>query len=372
MEEIYVNDTTLRDGEQAAGVVFSLDERLRIAQLLDQTGVHQIEAGIPAMGRSEQQAIELILCLGLRARVSTWNRAVPSDIDASAACGVSLVHVTIPVSDIQLRGKLGKSRSWANHRIRHVVAYAQDRGLEVTVGFEDASRADEAFVAHLANELHRDGVRRIRYADTLGVLTPFETFRRINRLRQSAPVEIEIHAHNDFGLATANTLAAVQAGARWVSTTVAGLGERAGNAAMEEVVMGVRHLLRRPVEIATQRFAELAQLVAEASGTPIPAGKPILGARAFAHEAGIHVDGLLKDRGTYEPFSPDEVGARQEIVIGKHSGKSALLHHLQRAGLTPTDAEVARLLPAVRELAQCQKQPLSSEELVSLYHKTGA
>lgn len=363
-------DTTLRDGEQAAGVAFSLAEKLEIARELDRVGVHQIEAGIPAMGRGEQEAVYRILGLGLKARVSTWNRADERDVAASLACGASLVHVCVPVSDLHLHRKLGRDRAWAREQVRRVVAYALDQGTEVTVGFEDASRADEAFVADLAGKLMGMGVRRVRFADTVGVLEPLQTYQLFSRLHALAPAEWEIHAHNDFGLATANTLAAVRAGVNWVSTTVTGLGERAGNAALEEVAMALRHLYGETLELDTTRFRGLAERVARAAGTPVPPGKPVVGGRAFAHEAGIHVDGVLKRRETYEAFDPAEVGSDRRIFIGKHSGRNSLRFVLGMHGVVPEEGRLGALLEAVRQRASLLKRPLAPEEVVSLYWRT--
>jgi homocitrate synthase NifV len=367
--DVFFNDTTLRDGEQAAGVAFTPRERLCIARLLDRAGVDQIEAGVPAMGPAEQRTVGEILNLGLKARVSTWNRANIRDINASIACGAGLVHIALPVSDVQIRAKFDRNRDWLTDQALQVVGYARTQGLDVTVGFEDASRADQPFLHDLGLRLAGLGVSRLRYADTLGILTPFTAFQQIHDLTRHVPVPVEMHAHNDFGMAVANTLAAVQAGATWASTTVLGLGERAGNAAMEPVAMALEHLMGRRVGLHPSRFAGLARVVAAASGRPIPAAQPIVGSLAFAHEAGIHVDALLKDRATYEAVAPELMGARGRLVIGRHSGRSALVHCLRQEGIAAAPEETHRLLDAVRELAVRRKGPVSPGEVVGLYHK---
>ncbi len=359
-------DCTLRDGEQAAVVVFSPEERLEIARALDACGVHQIEVGIPAMGPGEQRAVAALASLGLRSRLSTWNRARVEDVRAALDCGAGLlVHVSVPVSDLHLATKLGWSRRRARREVCRTASFALDRGAEVTVGFEDASRADPEFVASLARELAALGVSRVRFADTVGVLDPFSTHERVSRLL-SVGVEVEFHGHNDFGLATANTLAAVRAGAGWVSTTVTGLGERAGNAALEEVALAVRHLLGMPVDLDTTGFAPLAERVARAAGRPLPVGKPVVGRYAFAHESGIHVDGVLKDARIYEAFSPAEVGLPRRILIGKHSGRRALRHLLAGRGIQLAEPRLALLLAKVRERSQTVKRALNPEEVLRL------
>ncbi|MEW6172646.1 MAG: homocitrate synthase [Bacillota bacterium] len=235
MQKPSLIDVTLRDGEQTPGVAFSTREKVFISRLLDRLGVYQIEAGIPAMGEIEQQAIRSILALGLRCRVSTWNRMVLEDVKASLACGVKDLHVSAPVSSLHIRYKLGRSRAWVLRRMKEVLRYALSYGCSVTVGAEDASRAEESFLAEFSLTARDAGAQRLRYCDTVGVLDPFSTFNRISRLREETPIPLEFHGHNDFGMATANALAALKAGCTYIDVTVGGLGERAGNTSLEEL-----------------------------------------------------------------------------------------------------------------------------------------
>lgn len=259
-------DVTLRDGEQAPGVAFSTREKVLIARLLDRVGVDQIEAGIPAMGEVEQEAIRRIAALGLRSRVSTWNRILPEDIRASLACGVRDVHLSAPVSEIHLRYKLGRSRRWVLTQLRKVIAYALAHGCRITVGAEDASRAEEAFLVEFALLAQEMGAERLRYCDTVGILDPFATFERLSRLHEKVAIPLEYHGHNDFGMATANALAAVRAGCGYVNVTVGGLGERAGNVPLEEVVAALEHLYGIPAGLDRRRLSILSRVVARAAG----------------------------------------------------------------------------------------------------------
>ncbi len=322
MRPVFLCDCTLREGEQAPGVSFSPEAKLAIAVALDEAGVDQIEVGVPVSGPAEAAAARLVLAAGLRARVSTWNRCRREDVEASLACGARLLHVCLPVSDRQLERKLGWDRARALRELEQVLGYARERGAEVTVGLEDASRADPGFVVATARRAVALGALRVRLSDTVGVLDPLRSWALAARLL-GAGVEVEMHAHDDLGLATANTLAALRAGAAWASAAVLGLGERAGIAPLEEIVVAARVLLGRPVGVDPERLTALAELVARLAGRTIPPEKAVVGAAAFTHRSGIHVDGVLKDPSLYEPFPPETVGRCRRFAVGKGAGRAA-------------------------------------------------
>ena len=366
MKNIHINDTTLRDGEQAAGIVFSAAEKIAIASMMDSMGIPELEVGIPAMGGSEAQAITTIVQKGLKAKLLGWNRAVRSDIEASIACGLKRVHISVPVSEIQIKAKFKGKTNLVWQRLKDSLNFALDQDLFVSVGAEDASRADESFLLEVAQFAQSLGASRFRFCDTVGILEPLTTAQKVGKLVECLKIPIEMHTHNDFGLATANALAGLQAGATAVNTTVNGLGERAGNAALEEMIMALKRLYQVDSAIETSRLRELSQQVIAASGIALPPWKAIVGDNVFAHESGIHAHGVLENPQTYEPFSPDEVGWKRRLVVGKHSGRHLLTNVLSQHGIRLNHEESQVVLDSVRHLSVQMKRSLTVEELLDV------
>jgi homocitrate synthase NifV len=363
---VHLLDSTLRDGEQAPGVVFSRADKLEIATALVAAGVPELEAGTPAIDEEERADLKAIVDLRLDCWVTAWCRATALDLKYAASCGVDSVHVSFPVSPILL-GVLDKDEQWLWRNMEELIGSARGRFRYVSVGAQDASRADKRLLDRFVLAARDAGADRVRVADTVGIWNPRQAWRSFRRLRKIAGsrLALEFHGHNDLGMATANTVSAIEGGADAVSVTVNGLGERAGNAPLEEVAMALTHTLGRETGVDTQRLSSLCELVARRAGRSFHRAKPIVGADVFRHESGIHTAALLKNSAAYQPFPCEEVGRVPEaFVVGKHSGSAGVQSLLAAGGVAVPATLCPEILSAVRRRARAQKSAVLQEELL--------
>ncbi len=366
--KLYIIDTTLRDGEQAPGVVFSIEDKLKIATLLDQARVPEVEIGTPAMGLQERSDMRIICNHKFRFKTLAWCRATREDIDAAEDTGCDGVSISFPTSKIHLKA-MGKNEKWVLNNVKQILSYAFDRFSYIAVGAQDASRSELSFLFDFIEQAQVVGARRVRIADTVGILNPFTTTSLIQNVRKYCPdLPVAFHAHNDLGMAVANTIAAFEAGAYAADVTVNGIGERAGNAALEELVMALDLSMKKPCGIKTELLNKLSHTVADLSGRKLHESKPISGEYVLSHKSGIHTRSLLKDRKSYQIIDAKKIGAKeQEFIFGKHSGRGTIKNFFERKGVNISDEQIEWIIDYVKQYATIFKREIIDEELLRIY-----
>jgi isopropylmalate/homocitrate/citramalate synthase len=370
--DVILEDTTLRDGEQAPGIALSKEQKLDILKMLVETGVKWIEVGIPKMGGEELDYIRSSLDYADRANLIAWNRGVRDDIDFSLQLGFRAVHIGLPTSDVHLRSSLAKSRAWVSRQAVDLVKFAKDNGAFVSISAEDVGRTDTGFLQEYAGLVAEAGADRLRLSDTIGILTPQAYADRVRLVVEAASIDPQCHCHNDFGLAVANTLAGLEAGARYFHVCVNSMGERAGMPDLAQMVMALKILYGRSVDVNTTKLTELSDLVARHTGVPYEPWRPVVGRNVFAHESGIHSKGMLNDVRSFEPMSPEEVGGTRRIVLGKHTGRAAIEHFLKLAEIKVVPQLLPECLERVRAESIKRRGEISPQRLVEIYQSIAA
>ena len=360
VKDVRIYDTTLRDGEQSPGISLTVDDKLTIARMLDSLGVDCIEAGFAASNEADRKVFSQLVADGLRADLYSLCRCRREDIDSAIECGLRHVHLFLATSDIHLKYKLKMARSEVLGMISDSVRYARSNGLHVMFSCEDATRTDYTFLKEAFSVAVEAGASIIDIPDTVGVSMPAEMYELVSMLKRDIGVPIAVHCHNDLGLAVANSLAAVEAGATMVHTCVNGLGERSGNAATEEVALNLK--LNYGVDtIDLSGIDRISKMVSRYTGYPVAYNKPLVGRNAFAHESGIHVHGILNNAATYEPYSPEMIGRSREIAVGRHSGAHSLKDKLSAMGISFPDSKLVDLLGEIKNLSVGGKEIIDIE-----------
>ena len=350
-DKISFVDGTLREGEQSPGVFFTLQEKTEIALALDRIGVPILDVGMPSISSEEREAISAIAHLGLKASIGVSIRLKRDEVDQATECDAKEVFIICPVSPLHVRSKLGLDEEGVKRLMGDVIGYADQKGFLVNLAAEDAARAEIPFLCEILSLAFHWGARRAFICDTVGVMEPFRMKELVKKVRDRIPQEMEmgVHCHNDLGLATANTLAAIEAGANYPSVTVNGIGERAGNPPLHEVVLALEKIFHRRNGIDLLGLYSLSRLVERCSGIFIPPHAPIIGLNAFRHESGIHVDGILKNSQTYKIIDPKEVNRESSFVLGKHTGSQTITHLLGQRGFEANEEELKEILQKVKE-----------------------
>jgi homocitrate synthase NifV len=366
---INIIDTTLRNGEQTAGVVFSKHEKIRISKMLDEIGIPEIEIGTPSLGAAEREIIKEIVKDSFNSKLFVYCEAEPENIEYAVQCGAENVIINISTSDIHLKEKYKKNKTWVINKLKETLKVARQNNLNFIVSAEDATRTDLGFLLKLVSIAKKKDAYRFRICDTVSKFDPFRTFLYISTISNATNFPLEVYNHNDFGMATANGVAAIRGGAVSLVVSVGGLGEGTGNAAMEEIVMALKYLEDIDLGIETSKFREVAEYVARASSRAIPVWKAIVGTNVFAHESGIHADGVIKNPKNYEVFNPSEVGLTRQLVVGKHSGSHTILHKFKEFDIELSDKQANEILVLARVMSIDLKRPLFDKELMYIYNE---
>ena len=356
---IKVLDTTLRDGEQTPGVALTVDSKIAIAQKLDEIGVDIIEAGAAITSNGERECLKRISELGLKAEIASFARTVVKDVDLAIDNGVDCVFLVAPTSDTHIKDKLNTSRESLLKMMEECIVHAKERGVMIDLCCEDGSRTQLDFLKTVLERAQACGADRFTVADTVGVMTPFEISPIFSELSKSAKIPLGVHCHNDLGMAVANTISAVKSGATVINVTVNGLGERAGNAPLEEIAVALNLKFGYETNINLLKLQELSKFVERVTKIPLAHNKPIVGKNAFSHEAGIHVDGILKNPSTYEAINPEMVGAKRLFVLGKQTGMHSVKNMLEELKIDANDEQILGIFKKVKEIGDKGKHVTS-------------
>ena len=364
-DKIYIFDTTLRDGEQTPGVALTVDEKIQVATKLNNLGVDKIEVGFPASSKGEIESAKQIKSLGLKSTLVGLSRSLRKDVDAVLNSDLEYIHTFIGTSPLHRDYKLKMSKEKIIETAVDAIEYAKDHGLTVEFSAEDATRTERNFLFEVFNEAVSAGADFLDVPDTVGILTPIMTREIITDIKDNFSIPISVHFHNDFGLATANTLTAIECGANQAHVTVNGLGERTGNCSLEELVMSLKSAYGIDLELDTTRLYSLSHLVGRLTGVKMPVNKPIVGDNAFAHESGIHVHGILNNASTYEPMSPDMVGHSRRIVLGKHTGANAIKSKLKEYHIDLDSEQFDKVFAEIKSLGDSGKC-ITDDDLIAI------
>lgn len=366
-ESVTIADCTLREGEQQPGVVLNQEQKLAFAKALDDLGIPEIEASMPVVSVAERETVRAIAGSGIKARLTCLVRARKEDIDIAAECGIYRVNLSMPASRNQIEQKLRMTYEKVLDSVVEMSNYAAEKGLKVTISPYDTTRAEIDFLQRYIVAAQEKGkTDRVRLVDTRGCATPMAMAYMVRKIREVSDLPIEVHCHDDFGLGTANTLAALAAGAEIVSSTFNGMGERAGNASTEEVILGLYLLYGIDTGVNYSKLHSVSQLLQKMTGVRVQPHKAVGGENAFTFEGGIGVAGLMSGDLVSQAYLPDLVGGRVRVLLGKKSGKESIKYKMEEMGLKFEDSHISTLVQKVKDMAEAKGRSITDEEFLSM------
>ncbi len=362
---IIIEDTTLRDGEQSPGIAFNKETKLKIFNLLVDIGIKWIESGTPIMKGEEVKAIKIMLERKNELNIVAWNRGVLEDIKYSISLGFKCIHIGLPTSKIHLKYSINKNKNWLIKTATDLIKFCKDKDLFVSISAEDIGRTDIDLLQEYAISVQEAGADRLRLSDTIGILDYEKYGEKIRQIKNISNIDLQCHCHNDFGLAVANTISGLKAGAKYFHVCVNGIGERAGMADLSQMVILLHQIYNIDLGINTKKLINLSYKVAKYTEQNIYPWQPIVGTNIFKHESGIHTKGMLQNHNTFEPFNPKILGKKRKLTIGKHSGTNILKYYLEKNGIKTEQKILNKCLELVRIKSEIKK--IKQKELYNLY-----
>ncbi len=370
-KNIILEDTTLRDGEQSPGIVFNKKTKIKIFNLLIDIGVKWIESGIPIMKGEEVDAIKYMLERKNEVNIIGWNRGVLEDIKYSILLGFKHIHIGLPTSKIHLKYSINKSKNWLIKTVDYLIKFCKDKDLFVSVSAEDIGRTNINTLKEYTLAVEKAGADRLRLSDTIGILDYEEYGKKIKEIKNISTIDLQCHCHNDFGLAVANTIAGLKNRAKYFHVCINGIGERAGMPDMSQLVMILKHIYKIDININTKKLIYISKKIAKYTNSKIYPWSPIIGSNIFKHESGIHVNGLINNYTTFEPFDPKIINTKRKFIIGKHSGKSTIKYFLNKKGIKKINNKIlTECLKLIKKRSEKKMKQINVKELFYLYKKT--
>lgn len=367
--DVCICDTTLTEGQLMPGTVFANVEKYKIASLLSDAGVSQIECGVPALGGDERVAVKHIANMGLDASIMAASRAAAKDVEMTVDCDADSISLSIPTSDVKIQHKFKRDRAWALQQITEAITLAKEHGLYVVCCAEDASRTDLMFLIEFAKTAKEAGANRLRYCDSMGKEEPYALYEKIQAITKIVGIDIEVFARNDFGMANAVTTAGIKGGAKFATTTIMGIGERAGITSLDEIVMTCQKLISKDTGVDPRKLRPLADYVSLVTGVPVSPLKPFLGSNCFSYEYGMHSDSVSNEDQNDEPYKPELVGLQRKVVIGRNIGSKVIIPLLSKRGVEITREDAERLMIMIRKATVFLHRSLTEDELFNLYEQ---